>query len=115
MSRFHKDGNEINFVAAGTEVIGGLIQIAGTVGIVNPTHDGANPSAGDDCVARIKGIVEVPNSGIAPADGTAIGYDQSADEAVAAAGGDFDIGHAVGAHTVNDAFIKVLLPGPASP
>lgn len=115
MSRFHKDGNEINFVAAGTEVVGGLIQIAGTVGIVNPTHDGANPAAGDDCVARIKGIVEVPNSGIAPADGTEIGYNQGADTAVAAGAGDFNIGRAVGAHTANDSHVKVLLPGPAGP
>ena len=113
MSEFHKTGNEIDGTAAGTEVVGRLYQVAGTVGILNPTHDSQPPEAGDPVVYRINGVVKVPNSGITPADGTQIGYDQANDQAVAAGAGDFNCGFAVGAHAATDPYIKVLLPGAA--
>ena len=109
MSSYVQDGDNIDFTATDALVAGTLVQIAGLAGILNPKPDGSAIASGDLVSARVKGIVRIPNSGVAFADGGLVGYDQSADEAVATTTGDFDIGRAVGAFADSTATVDVLL------
>lgn len=114
MSSFHKDGKEVDFIApAGGAKQGTIIQVAGTVGIVNPTHDNVDLAVGEKGVARIVGVVMVPNpDSVVVAEGGLVEYALATDKITAQAGGDYDIGHAVfGSNGAND--VAVLLPGPA--
>lgn len=110
MSNYREDDKHVTFTAAGTLVAGALIEIAGAVGIVDAKPDGTSWAAGELASATIRGQVDVPNSGIIFAAGATVGYDESADEAVVAAGGDFDCGVAVIAAAAADPYVRVLLP-----
>ena len=113
MSKYYKDGDSIDVVAAGTEVMGRIIAVAGTVGIVNPTANSAAIVAGDLISVRIKGVVMVPNpNSVVVAAGGLVEYDYATDAVIAQAAGDYDIGHAVAA-AVGATDLAVLLPGPA--
>ena len=95
MASFHKDGKEVNFVAAATVPAGTLIQTAGQVGIANPKHDGSDYETGEMGVARVAAgtLVMIPNpDGVTATDGAVIAYIAATDKAAAAAGGDFDAG-----------------------
>ena len=92
MADFLQDARHIHIVPAAETAAGTLVQVGSTVGIVDPKPDGTPWAAGELGSVSIRCAVEIANSGVVFAYGADVGYDAAADEAVVAAGGDFDCG-----------------------
>lgn len=92
MAKFYQDGRHIDFIATAETAAGTLMQIGTTVGIVDPKPDGTAWAIGELMSLSIGCVVELDNSGVAFDFGDAVGYDGTDNDAVAAAGGDFDCG-----------------------
>jgi len=110
MARYVQQGDKLDVLFGAQTATGALVEVAGKVGIVDPKSDGSLYEAGELGSATIVGVVELVNSGVVFADGATVGYDASADEAVVAAGGDFDAGTCVGGAAAS-APVRVLLNG----
>lgn len=104
MARKVRSDEVLHWTADAAYTAGTLIQHdTGKIGVVvNDVESGA------ECALEIGVQVEVDNSGVIFAAGATVGYDQSADNAVAAAGGDFDIGKAVNAATATEKVLVLL-------
>jgi len=104
MARKVKSDDTINWVADADYTAGTLIEHAsGKVGVI--VND---VLSGETCTLELNVTVEIDNSGVIFADGATVGYDQSADNAVVAAGGDFDCGKAVQAATATQKVLVML-------
>jgi hypothetical protein len=113
MSAFHQDGKELDITFAADTEPGVLIQYAGVVCIVN-----SNPNTNDDGTGtwlagstgscRRNCVVRVANSGVVFADGATVGYSVADDNAVVAAGGDFDCGTCVGGAGATDTVLVLI-------
>ena len=108
MASFYTEGDSLPLPATGYSA-GTLVQVGGKVGIVN-----ADFAVGQASEARITGMIKVANSGVGFADGATVAYSVANDNAVAQAGGDFDIGTSVGIAGTGDVVI-VLLNGHMPP
>lgn len=110
MARYLQDSRHVNIQPVAQTAAGALVQIGSTVGIVDSKPDGTPWESGELGSISIRCIAEVDNSGVVFAYGATVGYDETADEAVAAAGGDFDAGVCVnpGGATATDK-VQVLL------
>ena len=110
MANYLQDSRHVNIQLAAETAAGALVEIGSTIGIVDSKPDGTNWAIGELGSISIRCIVEVDNSGVVLAYGAAVGYDATADEAVAAAGGDFDAGVCVnpGGATATDK-VQILL------
>ena len=94
----------VHFTASADTLSGALIELGvGLVGIV--VNDVVS---GDMRAAEPYVQVLINNSGVAYTAGDTVGYDASADEAVAAAGGDFDVGKAVNDAGTSEAVLVML-------
>lgn len=110
MAMYKTDGKHVDLTVAAQTKAGTLVQIGSRIGIVDPHPEGRDWQAGEDGVATVRGTVEIDNSGVAFAYGATVGYDQTNDQAVVAAGGDFDVGPCVnqgGAGTTDK--VRVLI------
>jgi len=110
VAKYLQDSRHVNIQLAAETAAGALVEIGNTVGIVDPKPDGTNWAIGELGSISIRCIVELDNSGVAFAYGATVGYDATDDDAVAAAGGDFDCGVCVnpgGAGTTDK--VQVLL------
>ena len=110
MARYVQQGDKLDVTFGATTASGALISIAGKIGIVDPKSDGSAYESGEMGSATIVGVVELVNSGVVFADGATVGYDESADEAVAGGAGDLDAGTCVGGASATDP-VRVLLNG----
>lgn len=106
MSRFYQDGQHLDYTPDADVPGGAIRQIAGLAGIANV--DIPADVTGALCV---EGVVIVISDGTAAfAEGATVGYDESADRAVAAGAGDYDIGIALYAVAATDGLeVKVAL------
>ena len=110
MAKFLQDARHIDIEPAAQTAAGTLVEIGGTVGIVDPKPDGTPWEAGELGSVSIRCAVEIDNSGVVLAYGAPVGYDATADEAVATTLGDFDCGVCInpgGAGTTDK--VRVLL------
>ena len=92
MANFYQDARHVDIIPAAETAAGTFIALGGTVGIVDPKPDGTPWAAGELGSASIRCAVEVDNSGVVFAVGDTVGYSNANDNAVAALGGDLDIG-----------------------
>lgn len=106
MANFHKEGDSLDVLPATALTAGVLYQYGGKAGIAN-----ADSAVGEAGSIRITGTIILSDSdGVGFADGATVDYDIAGDKAVAAAGGDFGCGTAVGT-TAGAGNIIVLLNG----
>lgn len=108
MSYYHSTGEHLDYTP-NVDVPGGSIrQVAGKAGIAN-----VDLPANEVGALCIRGTVKVISDGTnAFSDGEVVGYDESADRAVVAGGGDYNIGVSVGAvAATNGLEVTVLLNG----
>lgn len=109
MSSFHSSGEHLDYTPTEDTAAGSIRQVAGVAGIAN-----VDLPADEVGALAIRGTVKVPNSGVAFIDGAIVGYDEAADEAVAAGGGDYDIGTSVGAAGTTDEVVVLLNARPTT-
>lgn len=106
MSYYHSSGEHLDYTPSADVPAGSIRQVAGVAGIANVALPADEVGA-----LAIRGTVRVPNSGITFADGVVVGYDEAADEAVAAGTGDYDIGTSVGDVGTTDEVTVLLNAG----
>ncbi|MGB5334394.1 MAG: capsid cement protein [Woeseiaceae bacterium] len=95
---YKQEGKHVNHTFAAETAAGALVEIGtGKTAIVDANPEGRNWLTGETGAVTTRGVVEIANSGVVFAWGATVGYDATNDEAVAAAGGDFDCGPCVNA------------------
>ena len=110
MANFYQDGRHLDYIPAAETAVGALVEIGGTIGIVDPTNHGGPLAAGELGSVSIGCVVEVDNGGVDVSMGDLVGYTAATDVTAATTLGDFDIGTCVNtAATGTGGKVHVLL------
>ena len=103
MNHYHSDGKHLDYTPGSDVAAGTLVQVGGQAGIVDN-----DIQAGVLGAVTVRGTVKLDNSGVVFADGAVVGYDEAGNNAVAAAGGDFDCGKCVGGAAASEQVVVLL-------
>jgi len=97
--------------AAADRSTGELVQAGGRAGVVVGNNAAALASGERIAVDTGAQVTVNPVSAVTFTEGATVGWDDTANQAVAGGAGDFNLGKAIEATTVNGAPVKVLLNG----